>query len=213
MEGRATNDDVYPIVLPQTTDQKERMMRKVIASVFETLDGYMVGPNEDMSWVMDNFNDEMAEYAGDLMESMDTILLGRVTYEIMTNFWPANTQETAPGADKMNNTPKVVFSRTLDKAEWGKHNNARVVREHASEEIAKLKGLPGKNMVIYGSANLIQGFSQLGLIDEYQLLVHPLVMGAGKPLFANMTNPLNLKLLRTEVYKNGVVVLYYEPAR
>jgi dihydrofolate reductase len=189
------------------------MMRKVIASVFVTLDGYMVGPNEDMSWVMNNFNDEMAKYAGDLMESMDTILLGRVTFEIMTNFWPANTEQTAPGADKMNNTPKVVFSRTLDKAEWGKYNNARVVRDHASEEIAKQKELPGKNMVIYGSAKLVQGFSELGLIDEYQLLVHPLVMGVGKPLFANMTTPLNLKLLRTETYKNGVVVLYYEPAR
>jgi len=186
-------------------------MRKVIASEFVTVDGYMVGPNEDVSWVMNNFNEEMAKYAGDLMESMDTILLGRVTYEIMTKVWPVNTEETAPGAEKMNNTPKIVFSRSLEKAEWGKFNNARVVKEHAAEEIAKLKQLPGKNMVIYGSANLVQGFSRLGLIDEYQLLVHPLVMGGGKRLFTDMPQPLGLKLLRTEVYKNGVVVLFYEP--
>ncbi len=188
-------------------------MRKVIASVFVTLDGYMVGPNEDMSWVMNNFNDEMAKYAGDLMDSMDTILLGRVTYEIMAKAWPASTEETAPGADKMNTTPKIVFSRTLDKAEWGKWNNARVVHDHAAQEIAKLKQQPGKNMVIYGSAKLVQSFTQQGLIDEYQLLVHPLVMGAGKRLFANMEKPLKLQLLRSEAYKNGVVVLYYEPER
>jgi len=77
-------------------------MRKVIASTFVTLDGYMVGPNEDMSWVTNNFSEEMGVYAGDLMNSMDTILIGRVTYEIMTNFWPAQTEATAPGADKMN---------------------------------------------------------------------------------------------------------------
>ena len=186
-------------------------MRKVIASVFVTLDGYMVGPNEDMSWVLNNFNEEMAQYEGDLMDSLDTILLGRVTYEIMTNFWPTHPEE--PGADNMNTTPKIVFSKTLDKAEWGKWKNARVVKDHAAEEIAKLKQLPGKNMVIYGSANLVQGFSRLGLIDEYQLLLHPLVVGGGKRLFTDTPQPLGLTLLRTEVYKNGVVVLFYEPER
>ncbi len=84
-------------------------MRRVIASTFVTLDGYMVGPNEDISWVMNNFPEEMAKYAGDLMSSMDTILLGRVTYQIMSEHWPAQTEETDPGADKMNTTPKVVF--------------------------------------------------------------------------------------------------------
>ncbi len=187
-------------------------MRKVIASTFVTLDGYMVGPNEDISWVTNNFSEEMGTYAGNLMNSMDTIMIGRVTYEIMINFWPAATEETAPGADKMNTTPKIVFSRTLDQAKWGKYNNARVVRDNAAEEIARLKQLPGKDMVIYGSANLVQGFTKLGLIDEYQLLVHPLVLGGGKRLFADMAHPVNLKLLRTESFKNGVAVLYYEPA-
>ncbi len=188
-------------------------MRKVIASVFVTVDGYMVGPNEDIGWVTNNFNEEMAKYAGDLMNSMDTILLGRVTYEIMTNFWPANTEETPPGAEKMNTTPKIVFSRTLEKAEWGKWSNARVVKDNAAEEITRLKRLPGKDMVIYGSANLVQGFTQFGLIDEYQLLVHPLVLGGGKRLFADMAHPVNLRLLKAEPFKNGVVVLHYEPER
>ncbi len=188
-------------------------MRKVIASVFVTLDGYMVGPNEDMSWVTNNFSEEMGTYAGDLMSSMDTILLGRVTYEIMTNAWPAQTEATAPGADKMNTSPKIIFSKSLAKAEWGKWNNARVVKDNTAGEIARLKQLPGKDMVIYGSANLVQGFTQLGLIDEYQLLVHPLVLGGGKRLWSDLGHPVNLNLLRTQAFKNGVVVLYYEPTR
>ncbi|MGA2766477.1 MAG: dihydrofolate reductase family protein [Spirochaetia bacterium] len=186
-------------------------MRKLIASTFLSLDGFTVGQNEDMGWVMNNFNEEMGKYAGDLMSSMDAILLGRVTYQIMINFWPANTEATAPGADKMNNTPKVVFSRTLDKADWGKYKNARVVKDNVAQEIAKLKQQPGKNMVIYGSANLVQGLTRLGLIDEYQILVHPILLGAGKPLFAGLSQPVNLKLTKSETYKNGVVVLYYQP--
>ena len=82
-----------------------------------------------------------------------------------------------------------------------------MVKDHAAEEIAKLKQLPGKNMVIYGSANLVQGFSQLGLIDEYQLFVHPLVLGSGKRLWTDMAHPVNLKLLRTQAFKNGVVLV------
>jgi dihydrofolate reductase len=188
-------------------------MRRVIASTFVTLDGFMVGPSEDMSWVTNNFNDEMGVYAGDLMNSMDTILLGRVTYENMANFWPAQTEANAPGADKMNTNPKVVFSKTLNAAEWGRWKNARVVRDDAAGEIARLKKLPGKNMVIYGSGNLVRGFTRLGLIDEYQLLVHPIVLGGGKRLWSDIPNPFNLKLVRTQAFKNGVAVLYYEPVR
>jgi dihydrofolate reductase len=188
-------------------------MRKVIASIFVSLDGLVVGQSEDMGWVRDNFNDEMGKYAGNLQASMGAILLGRVTYQIMVNAWPLWTEETAPGAERMNNVPKIVFSRTLDKVEWGKYDNARLVKNNAAEEISKLKQQPGKDMVIYGSANLVQNFTQLGLIDEYQLLVHPVLLGNGKPLFKNMAKPMNLKLIRTDTFKNGVVVLYYEPER
>lgn len=188
-------------------------MKKVIASIFVSLDGFIVGPNEDMSWVTNNFNDEMGTYAGNLQSSMSAILLGRVTYQIMTNAWPSMTEETSPGAERMNNVPKIVFSRTLDKVEWGKYDNARLIKNNVAEEVMKLKQLPGGDMVIYGSANLIQNFTQLGLIDEYQLLVHPIVLGNGKPLFHGFTKPLNLKLLRAQTFKNGVVVLYYEPQR
>jgi dihydrofolate reductase len=173
-------------------------MRKLIASTFVSLDGFMVGPNEDMSWVMNNFNDEMGKYAGDLQASMEAVLLGRVTYEIMTKAWPDRTEATSPGADRMNTVPKIVFSKSLD---------------HLSEEIVKMKKLPGASMVIYGSASIVQAFTQLGLIDEYQVLVHPVLLGGGKRLFKDLPKAVNLKLLRTENFKNGVTVLYYAPAK
>jgi dihydrofolate reductase len=188
-------------------------MRRLIASTFVSLDGFIVGPDEDMSWVMNHFNEEMGDYAGDLMSSMDTILLGRVTYEGMSRVWPFQTEATAPGADKMNSTPKIVFSRSLDRVEWGSFDTIRVVRENVSEVVAGLKEQPGKDLVIYGSANLVQGLTRLGLIDEYQLLVHPVVLGRGKPLFAGMvdgdSHGIELNLLRAQTFANGVVVLNY----
>jgi dihydrofolate reductase len=186
-------------------------MRKIIASIFVSLNGYVVGPNEDISWVTKNFNDEMGKYAANLQSSMGAVLLGRATYQIMVNAWPNTTEETAPGSERMNGVPKVVFSRTLEKVEWGKYNNARLVRNNAAEEIAKLKAQPGGDMVIYGSPTLVQDFTRQGLIDEYQLLLHPIVLPGGKPLFKD--NAVPLRLLRTQSFKNGVVVLYYEPAR
>jgi dihydrofolate reductase len=188
-------------------------MRKVIASTFVSLDGFIVGPNEDISWVTNNFNDEMGVYAGNLQSSMSAILLGRVSYQVLGGFWPANTEETAPGSERMNNVPKIIFSRTLDKVEWGKYNNARLVKNNVAQEVMNLKEKPGGDMVIYGSANLIQNFIKLDLIDEFQLLVHPVVLGSGKPLFNGIEKPLNLKLLRTETFNNGVVVLYYQPEK
>lgn len=188
-------------------------MRKLIASIFVSLDGYMVGPNEDISWVTDNFNDEMGKYAGDLQNSMDAILLGRVTYEIMTRYWPSQVEATAPGADRMNNIPKMVFTKSLEKVEWGKWDNARLVRDILPEGIKNIKKLPGRNMVIYGSASIVQAMTRFGLIDEYQLLVHPVVLGAGKLLFKDIPSPVSLDLIKMEKYKNGVVVLYYQPVK
>ena len=123
-------------------------MRKIIASEFVSADGYMVGPNEDMSWVMGNFNEEMGKYAADLMESMDTILLGRVTYQIMANAWPNWTEEQSPGADKMNHTPKIVVSATLDTARWGKYEAAQIIKDNIKQQIIELKQKSGNNIVI-----------------------------------------------------------------
>jgi dihydrofolate reductase len=186
-------------------------MRRIIASEFMSADGYIVGPSEDMSWVTENFNEEMGRYAGNLMESMDTILLGRATYQIMANAWPNWTEEQSPGADKMNGTPKVVLSKTLEKAPWGRYEPATIIKDDVEGRISEMKHKPGKNIVIYGSANLVQNLTRMGLIDEYQLLVHPVFLGSGKLMFGQMTQPVGLKLLSAQTFGNGVNLLCYEP--
>jgi dihydrofolate reductase len=185
--------------------------RRIIASEFISADGYIVGPNEDMSWVMNNFNEEMSKYAGDLMASMDTVLLGRVTYQIMANAWPNFTEQQSPGADRMNHAEKVVVSNTLESAPWGTYKPATVIGVDVERNIRELKQKPGENIVIYGSARLVQSLTRMGLIDDYQLLVHPVFLGSGKRLFEGMTGPTSLKLTRSQNFGNGVVVLYLAP--
>ena len=187
-------------------------MRRIIASEFVSADGYVAGLKEDMGWVMNRFNDEMGKYAGDLMASMDTVLLGRVTYQIMAGAWPNLTEEQSPGADTMNSVQKVVLSRTLKKAPWGKYEPATIISDGVEQRVRELKQKPGKNIVIYGSANAVQGLTRMGLIDEYQLLVHPVFLGEGKPLFRSMERPVDLKLVKSQTYANGVNVLCYERA-
>jgi dihydrofolate reductase len=187
--------------------------RRVIASEFISADGYIVGPNEDMSWVMNNFNEEMAKYAGDLMASMDTVLLGRVTYQIMVNAWPNFTEQQSPGADKMNHVEKVVISKTLERAPWGRYEPATVIGDDVERKIRELKQKSGGNIVIYGSAKLVQSLTRMGLIDDYQLLIHPVFLGSGKRLFEGMTSPTNLKLTRSQNFDNGVTVLYFAPKK
>ncbi len=187
-------------------------MRRIIASEFVSADGYIAGRNEDMGWVMGRFNKEMGEYAGDLMASMDTVLLGRVTYEIMAGAWPNLTEEQSPGADRMNSVQKVVLSKTLKKAPWGRYEPAVIIGDGVEQKVKELKQMQGKNIVIYGSANTVQGLTRMGLIDEYQLLVHPVFLGEGKPLLRNMEKPVDLNLIRAQTFDNGVNVLCYEPA-
>jgi dihydrofolate reductase len=186
-------------------------MRRIIASEFISADGYIVGPKEDMNWVMGNFNEEMAKYAGDLMESMDTVLLGRVTYQIMSNAWPNFTEEQSPGADRMNSAKKVVLSKTLKVAPWGKYEAAEVVGNNVEQKVRDLKSRTGKNIVIYGSGKAVQSLTGMALIDEYQLLVHPVFLGGGKRLFENLSRSTPLRHTRTQTFSNGVNLLYYEP--
>jgi dihydrofolate reductase len=185
-------------------------MRRIIASEFISSDGYIAGPNDDMMWVMGNFNEEMGRYAGDLMASMDTVLLGRVTYQIMSNAWPYMTEAQSPGADRMNGVQKVVLSKTLKAAPWGKYDPATIINDNVEQEVRELKQREGKNIVIYGSAKTVQSLTAMGLIDEYHLLVHPVFLGRGKPLLTDMSAPVNLRLTRTQTFANGVNVLYYE---
>jgi dihydrofolate reductase len=181
-------------------------MRKVIVSNYVSLDGFIEGPNREIDWFV--WDEEMAKYAIDLLESMDTILFGRVTYELMASYWPTATDQDPIITDAMNNLPKIVFSKTLEKAEW---KNSRLVREVISGEILRMKQQPGKNMVIFGSASIVSTFTQLGLIDEYRLIVNPVVLGGGTPLFKGLNDKLNMKVIKTKRFNNGAVLLCYQP--
>jgi len=184
---------------------------KLVASIFVSLDNIMVSDNEDMSWVLENFDPEMGSDMGaEVMNSMQAIFIGRKTHEGMIQVWPNVTEDQSPGADAMNHTPKFVFSRTLDNASWGRYDNATVVKEIDPARIQRMKQESPERIVIFGSASIVQQMTDLGLIDEYLLWVHPVILGSGKPLFKN-NKRTDLKLVRSKAYGSGVTALTLQP--
>lgn len=188
-------------------------MRKIVVTMWISLDGFIAGPNEAMDWVL--VDDEMGKYEDSMVSNAATLLLGRVTYDSFAGAWPyvPDNPDVSEGekayARKVNALQKVVFSKSLEKAEW---HNSKLMREVNPAEIEKLKQEPGKDIVIYGSASIVQQLTNLGLIDEYQLLVHPIVLGSGKRLFKDVSNT-NLKLVETKTFSSGVVLLTYQPTK
>jgi dihydrofolate reductase len=194
--------------------------RSVVASTFVTLDGYMVGPDEDMSWVIAGFDREMqVDIAEEMSRKSDHFVFGRVTYEIFAAYWPMAVpyekgDELKPAEGKedpriiraLNDFPKTVFSRTLEKSEW---TNTQVVHNGPEDEIRRLKETPGKAVSIQGSASIVQALARADLIDEYLLYVHPVLLGDGKPLFATAINRQDFELVRVKPYANGVVAMRY----
>ena len=181
-------------------------MRKVTAGLFVSLDGVVESPEK---WHFPYFDDEMGEAVGAAISSSDAMLLGRVTYQEFAAYWPGVSSEDEPFATHMNNTPKYVVSKTLDKAEW---NNSTLISGNVAEEITKLKQQPGKNIGITGSATLVQSLLQDDLLDELGLMIHPVVVGSGKRLFQEGGGPKGLKLVDSMTFSTGVVSLTYQPA-
>jgi dihydrofolate reductase len=196
--------------------REETIMRKIIVSEFYSLDGLMSDPEDKMEWVLGSFNDEMGQYEGELYDNADTLLLGRTTYKIFEGYWPtaASNPATSQGdiemAHKINNITKIVFSHSMEGVEW---KNSKLLKEIKPEEIVKLKKEKGKNILVIGSASIVQQLTNLGLIDEYHLLVHPVVLGSGKPLFKDIRQKQDLKLLEARAFNNGVVMLRYAPIK
>jgi dihydrofolate reductase len=184
-------------------------MRKLIFFNLITVDGFFEGPNQDIEW--HNVDDEFNELAIEQLDAVDMILFGRVTYELMASYWPTDValKNDPVVAEKMNSKAKLVFSRTLEKADW---NNTRLVKENIPDEIQKLKRQPGKDLIIFGSSDLSVALAQAGLIDEYRLMVNPLILGHGKTILQGLPDRLELKLLKTRTMRNGNVMLYYQPA-
>ena len=182
-------------------------MRKVNAGLFITLDGVTESPDK---WQFDNFDDDMMAALEAHIDAEDTILLGRVTYQDWTPFWPTSTDE--PYASHINNTPKYVVSTTLDTVEWGTWGNISLLKGNLAEAIAKLKQQPGRNIGVSGSPTLVRSMLQADLLDELTLMIHPVVVGSGKRLFGEGDGLKRLKLVDTKTTKSGVSVLTYQPA-
>lgn len=187
-------------------------MRKVILQEFVTLDGLAAGPNDSVDFVPAStrgdrsFGQEQFVF----LDTIDTILLGRVTYGMFSGYWPNVTEgEEKPFADKLNSMPKVVFSRTLDRAPWGTWPEAKVVKNTAIDEVPRLKRQSGRDMVIWGSILLAQSLISAGLIDEYRLVICPLVLGSGRTLFGDKIASVHLKLLHARSLDLGAVSLRY----
>ena len=185
-------------------------MRNLFAFNLISLDGFFEGPDQDIDW--HNVDEEFNEFAIEQTSAVGALLFGRVTYQLMESYWP--TEDALKNdpviAGIMNNVPKLVFSRTLEKAEW---NNTRIVKENIEEEILNLKTQPGKDLAVFGSANLLSTLVQLDLVDEHRVMVNPVLLGKGTPLFKGMDENINLRLLKTRTFHSGNVLLYYEPVR
>ncbi len=188
-------------------------MRKLVVSESITLDGVFEGPArtpyepfEQAGWTEPYFSEEHMKYVSEGMAGGDALLVGRVTYEGFAASW---TRQTGPVADFMNNVAKYVVSTTLKKAEW---NNSTLISGNVAEEIARLKQQPGKNIAVLGSGALVRALMAYDLVDEYSLLVYPVVLGAGKRLFGG-ENKTSLRLREARAFSSGVVFLSYEPDR
>lgn len=186
-------------------------MRKLAVFNHVSLDGYFVDMNGDMSWAKAHHSDaEWNTFVSENASGEGALVFGRITYEMMASFWPTPFAiETMPAvAAGMNSMEKVVFSRTLKQALW---NNTKLVKGDPATEMRKLKKEPGKDMVILGSGNIVAQLAQESLIDEYQIVVNPIVLGKGRTMFDSLKKKLTLKLTRSRTFGNGNVFLCYAP--
>ena len=186
-------------------------MRNIIVSNMVSLDGFYADPKDEIDWHV--VSDEFFQDANALLDSVDTLLFGRITYQGMLSFWTSQDAITNDAiiASKMNERSKVVFSRTLNKVEWGKWDNAVLAKGDIGDAVRKLKQQPGKDMVIFGSGTIVAALAGLGLIDDYRIFVCPVALGSGKSMFDGLDHRVSLKLVKTKTYQSGVVCLFYQP--
>jgi dihydrofolate reductase len=188
-------------------------MRKIIATEFYSLDGLISDSEDKQDWVTANFSADMGAYVDSAYAGSDTLLLGAVTYKIMAAYWP--TADTNPDAfegdaefaSTINSMKKIVFSKAPLTPDW---NNSEFWPQVEADKIRRMKADDGKNMLIVGSATIVQQLTALGLIDEYHLLVHPVILSQGKPLFHVLEQRHPLKLLEAKPFENDVVLLRYQ---
>ena len=178
-------------------------MRTLKLAMYVSLDGVVEGP----AWTGPYWNDQLSDLQAEYLYSSDALVLGRVTYEGFAAAWPGMEESTGDFGKKMNTMPKFVASRTLTSGEW----NATILEGELTDAVAKLKEEDGGDLLIYGSGDVVDELSRHGLIDEYRLMVHPVVVGSGKRLFQGLTSTTGLKLVDTITTDTGVAVLTYVP--
>ncbi len=184
-------------------------MGKLIVYNFISVNGYFKGPNEDISWAKADSGEEQT-FAEEQFKMNNILIFGRVTYELMASYWPtAQAMKDSPKiAEGMNKAEKIVFSTKMDKADW---NNTRLIKEDLGNEIRKLKELPGRDLTVLGSGSIVSQLISLRLLDELQLMVHPVLIGGGTSLLNDIMGKIDLRLLKTKTFKSGSVAHYYEP--
>jgi len=181
-------------------------MRKLVVSTYATLDGRV---DELQDWVIPYDGDASVVYHTELLKNSDGLLLGRKTYEIFAAIWPPRSGQL-PYIDKINSMPKYVASSTLKDLHW---ENSQLIEGDVADGVAKLKQQPGQDLVMYGCHDLMHKLLQHDLIDEYRILVHPVLLGRGTTFFDDGAGPVNLELIDAAVISSGVAVLAYQPVR
>jgi dihydrofolate reductase len=180
-------------------------MRRLILQTGISIDGYVAALDGSHPWNDGDGDEAVKRWILDSVWAAGAHLMGRVTYEEMASFWPTSDSDFAR---PMNEIPKVVFSKTLQHADWAE---TRVAGGDIAEEIGRLKREHGNDLIAYGGATLDQALSRLGLVDEYRLMIHPAALGAGLPLFKDLPAPLQLELVEATTYPTGLAIHIYRP--
>ena len=191
-------------------------MRKIFLHIIVSLDGFIEGPNKELDWHF--VDDEFEEYINGVLASIDAMIFGRKAFELLAQYWPTAAENPLAAADPanparhieaarmMNEKQKIVFSKTLKMTDW---NNSRIVSSDLAAEISRLKNEPGRDIAVFAGAGIAASLMRLGLIDEYRLLVNPILLGAGTPLFQKGYDRSILDLLETKTFKSGAMLLSY----
>ncbi|HTN21328.1 MAG TPA: dihydrofolate reductase family protein [Pelobium sp.] len=185
-------------------------MRKLKLQVVMTIDGFIAGPNNEMDWMVENWDDNLKDYIRDLTEPVDCIILGRKLAEGFIPYWTAafNTPNgPEEGSTKMVETPKAVFTKTLTKSEW---DNTIIANGDLVDQITKLKNQDGGDIIVYGGAGFVSALIKHKLIDELHLLINPTAIGSGMPIFKELDGTQNLNLIKAIPFECGIAVLYYK---
>lgn len=186
-------------------------MRKIIYQVWISLDGYAADANHSTKFFEDRkYGEASDEDLLKYMDNFDTILLGANTYKMFVEFWPTEASENEIMSERLNSTPKIVFSKSLKEAPWGKWPAAQIEKGDAIAAVKKLKSQKGKNMVLWGSLSLARSLMEENLIDEFHIRIVPVVLGKGTSLFENIEEK-NLTLVETKQYPSGIVLIQYKP--